>query len=89
MHEVHLEESDFFPGIQITRAELLGHLDYLNQTQYIKAEFTGNAYANQEDVPSAVEAKEFDFRVITLWLIRWASASLDYLQSGRTHGKRP
>ncbi len=63
MHEVHLEESDFFPGIQITLAELLGHLDYLNQTQYIKAEFTGNAYANQEDVPSAVEAKEFDFRV--------------------------
>ena len=63
MHEVHLEESDFFPGIQITRAELLGHLDYLNQTQYIKAEFTGNAYANQEDVPSAVEAKEFDFRI--------------------------
>jgi len=55
MHEVHLEESDFFPGVQITRAELLGHLDYLNQTQYIKAEFTGNAYANQEDVPSAVE----------------------------------
>jgi len=43
------------------KAELLGHLDYLNQTQYIKAEFT--AYANQEDVPSAVEAKEFDFRV--------------------------
>jgi uncharacterized protein (DUF2267 family) len=63
MHEVHLDESDFFPGIQISRAELLGHLDYLNQKQYIKAEFTGNAYANQEDVPSAVEAKEFDFRV--------------------------
>jgi len=55
MHEVHLDESDFFPGIQISRAELLGHLDYLNQTQYIKAEFTGNA--NQEDVPSAVEER--------------------------------
>jgi len=63
MHEVNFEESDFFPGIQITRAELLGHLDYLNQTQYIKAEFSGNAYANQEDVPSAVESKEVDFRV--------------------------
>lgn len=63
MHEVNFEGSDFFPGIQITRAELLGHLDYLNQTQYIKAEFTGNAYANQEDVPSAVETQEFDFRI--------------------------
>ena len=63
MHDVHLEESDFFPGIQITRAELLGHLDYLNQTQYIKAEFTGNAYANQEDVPDAVNPQEFDFRI--------------------------
>jgi uncharacterized protein (DUF2267 family) len=63
MHEVNFEESDFFPGIQITRAELLGHLDYLNQTQYIKAEFSGNAYANQEDVPSVVDSKEVDFRV--------------------------
>jgi len=42
----------------------LGHLDYLNQTQYIKAEFT--AHANQEDVPSAVEAKEFDLESPTL-----------------------
>lgn len=63
MHEVKFEGSDFFPGIQITRADLLGHLDYLNQTQYIKAEFTGNAYANQEDVPSAVDSKEVDFRI--------------------------
>jgi len=87
MHEVHLDESDFFPGIQISKAELLGHLDYLN-LQYIKAEFTGNAYANQ-DVPSAVEAKEFDFRVATFWRSGWPSASLDYLQIGRTYGKRP
>lgn len=63
MHEVKFEEADFFPGIQITRAELLGHLDYLNQTQYIKAEFTGNAYGEQEDVPSVVDSKEVDFRV--------------------------
>ncbi|OKH22884.1 DUF2267 domain-containing protein [Chroogloeocystis siderophila] len=63
MHEVKFEESDFFPGIQITRAELLGHLDYLNQMQYIKAEFSGNAYANQEDVPSVVDSKEVDFRI--------------------------
>ena len=63
MHEVHLKESDFFPGIQITRAELLGHLDFLNQKQFIKAEFTGNAYATEEDVPSAVEPKEVDYRL--------------------------
>lgn len=63
MHEVGLTEADFFPGIQITKAELLGNLDYLNQKQYIKAEFTGNAYANQEDVPSAVDPEEFDLRI--------------------------
>jgi len=34
MHEVHLDESDFFPGIQISKAELLGHLDYLKNLVY-------------------------------------------------------
>lgn len=63
MHEVKFGADDFFPGIQITLAEFLGTLDYLNQKQYIKAEFTGNAYANQEDVPDTVAPKEFDFRI--------------------------
>jgi uncharacterized protein (DUF2267 family) len=63
MHEVNFEGGDFFPGIQITRAEFLGHLDYLNQKQFIKAEFTGNAYANQEDTTDFVNPKEFDFRI--------------------------
>ena len=63
MHEVSIEEEDIFPGRQITRAELLGTLDYLNQKQYINAEFSGNAYGNQEDVPDAVNPKEFDFRI--------------------------
>jgi uncharacterized protein (DUF2267 family) len=62
MHEVKFTEADF-GGIEITPVQLLGHLDYLNQKQYIKAEFTGNAYANQEDVPSAINPKEFDFRI--------------------------
>lgn len=63
MHDINFAESDFFPGIQISRTDLLGHLDYLNQKQFIKAEFTGNAYGNQEDVPSAVETQEFDLRI--------------------------
>ncbi len=63
MHEVRFQASDFFPGKQITLAEFLGHLDYLNQTQFIKAEFTGNAYANQEDVPDTVNPQEVDFRI--------------------------
>lgn len=63
MHEVKFQAADFFPGKQITLAEFLGHLDYLNQTQFIKAEFTGNAYANQEDVPDAVNPQEVDFRI--------------------------
>ena len=62
MHEVGFDAEDFI-GRSLTQAELLGHLDYLNQMQFIKAEFTGNAYANQEDVPDAVDAKEFDLRI--------------------------
>ncbi|MEC4806024.1 MAG: DUF2267 domain-containing protein [Jaaginema sp. PMC 1079.18] len=52
-----------FTGRQLTVADFLGHLDYLNQKQYINADFTGNAYANQEDVPDAVNPDEVDFRV--------------------------
>ncbi len=62
MHEVKFTEADF-GGLQVTPVDLLGHLDYLNQKQYIKAEFTGNAYANQEDVPDAANPQEFDFRI--------------------------
>lgn len=62
MHDVSLTQTDF-GGKQLTRAELLGHLDYLNQKQYIKANFTGNAYATERDVPSAVEPQEVDFRI--------------------------
>lgn len=62
MHEVNFTQADF-GGIEITPVQLLGHLDYLNQKQYIKAEFTGNAYGNQEDVPDAVNPKEVDFRI--------------------------
>lgn len=62
MHEVNFTADDFI-GREPTKAELLGHLDYMNQMQYIKAEFSGNAYANQEDVPDAVNPQEFDFRI--------------------------
>lgn len=61
-HEVSFTATDF-AGRQMTESDLLGHLDYLNQKQYIDAQFSGNAYANQEDVPDAVDPKEFDFRV--------------------------
>ena len=62
MHEVHFGGDDFV-GREPTKAELMGHLDFLNQKQYIEAEFSGNAYANQEDVPDTVNPKEFDFRI--------------------------
>ena len=61
-HEVSFTATDF-AGRQMSKSDLLGHLDYLNQKQYIDAQFSGNAYANQEDVPDAVDPKEFDFRV--------------------------
>ncbi|MEP0917181.1 DUF2267 domain-containing protein [Leptolyngbya sp. DQ-M1] len=59
---VKFTETDF-TGIPMTPAEFLGHLDYLNQRQYINAEFSGNAYGNQDDVPNAVNEEEFGFRV--------------------------
>lgn len=62
MHELKFSADDFV-GRQLSRADLLGHLDYLNQKQYIKADFSGNAYATERDVPSAVEPQEVDFRI--------------------------
>ena len=46
----------------LEKSDLLGHLDYLNQKQYIDAEFSGNAYANQEDVPSVINPDEVNVR---------------------------
>jgi uncharacterized protein (DUF2267 family) len=62
MHEVGFTKTDL-AGRELTPADLLGHLDYLNQNHYINAEFTGNAYGNQEDVPNVVDPKEFDMRI--------------------------
>lgn len=61
-HEVSFDTTDF-TGRSLTESDLLGHLDYLNQRQYINADFSGNAYANQDDVPDVVNADEFNFRV--------------------------
>ena len=52
-----------FAGMNLEKSDLLGHIDYLNQKQYIDAEFSGNAYANQEDVPNLVNPDEVNFRV--------------------------
>ncbi|GAB1537908.1 hypothetical protein NUACC21_05630 [Scytonema sp. NUACC21] len=62
MHEVGFTETDL-AGREMTPTDLLGHLDYLNQMHYINAEFTGNAYGNQEDVPDVANPKEVDFRI--------------------------
>jgi uncharacterized protein (DUF2267 family) len=62
MHPVDFTKEDF-TGRNLSQSDLLGHLDYLNQKQYIEAEFSGNAYANQEDVPSVVDSDEVDLRV--------------------------
>lgn len=60
--EINFSPTDF-TGMGLAKSDLLGHLDYLNQRQYINAEFTGNAYGNQEDVPSVVNPDEVGFRV--------------------------
>lgn len=60
--EINFSATDF-TGLGLSKSDLLGHLDYLNQQQYIDAEFTGNAYANQEDVPNVVDSDQVGFRV--------------------------
>ncbi len=52
-----------FTGRNMTVSDFLGHLDYLNQKKYIEADFTGNAYANQEDVPDVIDSDEVDFSI--------------------------
>ena len=61
-HSVDFQATDF-TGRNLTISDFLGHLDYLNQKQYIDADFSGNAYAKQEDVPDLIDAEEIDFRV--------------------------
>ena len=43
-HPVNFVRSDF-SGKTPNQADLLGHLDYLNQNNYIEADFSGNADA--------------------------------------------
>ena len=62
IHSVDFQATDF-TGRNLTIADFLGHLDYLNQKKYIDADFSGNAYANQEDVPDVIDEEEVDFRV--------------------------
>ena len=61
-HSVDFQATDF-TGRNLTISDFLGHLDYLNQKQYINADFSGNAYATQEDVPDLIDAEEIDLRV--------------------------
>ncbi len=46
-----------FVGRNTDKTEILAHLDYLNQKGYIKADFSGDAYANSgpNPLPDAVE----------------------------------
>lgn len=62
MHEIGFTETDF-TGRGLTQSDFMGHLDYLNQKQYIQAKFSGNAYANQEDVPDVINSDEVGARV--------------------------
>ncbi|MEM6755017.1 MAG: DUF2267 domain-containing protein [Cyanobacteria bacterium P01_C01_bin.38] len=62
MHEISFSETDF-TGRGLSKSDFMGHLDYLNQKQYIQAKFSGNAYANQEDVPDVINSDEVGARV--------------------------
>lgn len=57
--EISFTNTDF-AGREINESDLLGHIDYLNQKHYIEAEFEGNAYAKQDDVPDAFNPQEVE-----------------------------
>ncbi|HHP7243844.1 MAG TPA: DUF2267 domain-containing protein, partial [Elainellaceae cyanobacterium] len=61
-HEISVTAEDV-AGREVSKSDLLGHLDYLNQKEYINAEFTGNAYARQEDVPNLVDPDQVNVRI--------------------------
>ncbi|MGJ3249602.1 MAG: DUF2267 domain-containing protein [Elainellaceae cyanobacterium] len=61
-HEISVTAEDV-AGREVSKSDLLGHLDYLNQKEYINAEFSGNAYARQEDVPDLVNPDEVNVRI--------------------------
>lgn len=61
-HEVNFSETDF-TGRSLNQSDLLGHLDYLNQKGFIDAEFSGNAYGKQDDVPNIIDPDPVDARV--------------------------
>ncbi|MBE9184727.1 DUF2267 domain-containing protein [Microcoleus sp. LEGE 07076] len=49
-----------YVGREVAEAELLGHLDYLNQRQFIKAEFSGQPYGGAELLPPLVAFQKAD-----------------------------
>ena len=61
-HAVDFQATDF-TGRNLTISDFLGHLDYLNQKHYINADFSGNAYAKQEDVPNLLNSEAVDLRI--------------------------
>ncbi|MEG4573008.1 DUF2267 domain-containing protein [Microcoleus sp. N3A4] len=49
-----------YVGREVAESELLGHLDYLNQREFIKAEFSGEPYGGAELLPPLVAFQEAD-----------------------------
>lgn len=47
-----------YVGHPVAEAELLGHLDYLNQREFIKADFSGQPYGGAELLPPVVAFQE-------------------------------
>lgn len=62
MQEVKFSETDFV-GRSLTKSDLLGHIDFLNQKGFIDATFSGNAYGDQADVPALVDSHEVNLRI--------------------------
>ncbi|MEG4807773.1 DUF2267 domain-containing protein [Microcoleus sp. F8-D3] len=49
-----------YVGHEVAEAELLGHLDYLNQKEFIKADFSGEPYGGTEVLPPLVAFQQAD-----------------------------
>ena len=54
------QAAEEYVGKEVTEADLLGHLDYLNQQGFIEAEFSGDAYGGIDPLPPLVAFQEAD-----------------------------
>jgi uncharacterized protein (DUF2267 family) len=55
--EIHFDEKDF-TGRDVSFKDVLGHIDYLNQKNYLTAQFSGDPYGGVDPLPPTIRIEE-------------------------------